>query len=274
MVLDSIRRFYSEMFLAEKKVADFILKNPQDVINMNISELAQASDTSDATVIRVCKHIGYSGYYQLKINLASEFGKQQVVDVDSIKTAPEDVVGFFDYVSTGIYDAAKHINMETFLKCIDSISHANTVYTVAWGNTGAIASDFAHRISRCGIKTFVSDIPEYMLRSINLGNEEDVLVAISHSGTSIHVIQTIEIARERGIKTILITNSVNSKAADIAEFVLSTEVKGQVFLDFGGASHIYEMLLVDAIIYFLLEKNEKCTQRSDRAEMILSQYKL
>lgn len=274
MVLDSVRRFYSEMFAAEKKAADYILDNPQDVIGMSVTELAKVSDTSDATIIRMCKHIGYSGFYQLKINLASEFGKQQVIDVNPIKAKPTDIVGFFDYVSANIYQTAKNINMEMLLKCVDTISCASTVYVVAWGNTGAIASDFAHRISRCGIKTFISDIPEYLMRNVNLGDQNDVLVAISHSGTSIHVIQTMELAAERGMNTILITNSSDSKAAQASKCVLSTEVKAELFYDFGAASHIFEMLMVDTLIYFLLSKDVTFTSRSDRAEMVLSQYKL
>ena len=72
MTLDTIRSCYSEMFQAEKKVADYILKHPEEVVELNIAELAKRSETSDATVIRMCRHVGYSGFYQMKISLASE----------------------------------------------------------------------------------------------------------------------------------------------------------------------------------------------------------
>ena len=49
-----------------KKVADFILKNPELAVNANVSELANYSGVSDATVIRLCKHLGYQGLYQMK----------------------------------------------------------------------------------------------------------------------------------------------------------------------------------------------------------------
>ncbi len=274
MVLNTIRRYYTEMFSAEKKVADLILEKPQDIVNMSISELAKASDTSDATIIRMCKHVGFSGYYQLKFSLAAESGQQQVIDVDHINTPPEDVVGFYDFISANIFQAAKNINMDVLMDCVKLLSNANMVYFVAWGNTWAVASDFANRLSRCGIKTFISETPEYFIRNICLGGEEDVLVGISHSGTSIHVIQNIELAKERNIKTILITNSLDSKAAEISDYVLSAEVKNQLFYDFGGASHIFEMLIVDALIYFLLRTNGTFTKRADRAEVISSQYKL
>lgn len=274
MVLNNIRRYYSEMFSAEKKVADFILNKPHDVIKMSISELARASETSDATIIRVCKHIGYSGYYQMKLSLATEFGQQQVIDVNHSETPPKDVVEFFNNFSADIFQAAKNISMDSLEECTDLLAKANIVYFVAWGNTSAIAQDFAHRLSRCGIKTFASDMPEYLIRNIFYASENDVLVGISHSGTSLHVIQLLELAKERKMKTILITNAKDSKAAEISDYVLSAEVKDQLFYDFGGASHVFEMMIVDALLYFLLRKYEAFAKRADRAEIISSQYKL
>jgi len=273
-VIDNLRRLYGEMFSAEKKVADLVLNQPQDVINMSISELARVSNTSDATIIRMCKRIGYTGYYQMKISLATEFGRDQVIDRGSFKKAPKDVVDFFDFVSATIFQASKNVNNDILNACVNTLSNANMVYFVAWGNTMAVAEDFAHRLSRCGIKTFISETPEYLIRNISFGCEKDVLVALSHSGTSIHVIQNLELANERNMKTILITNTKDSKAAEISDYVLSAEIKEQFFFDFGAASHIIEMLIVDALIYFLLNENETFAKRADQAEVISSQYKL
>ena len=69
-VLEVIRKRYSDIFPAEKKVADLILRKSQEVVNYNVSELAKASGVSDATIIRMCHHLGYSGYYQFRIALA------------------------------------------------------------------------------------------------------------------------------------------------------------------------------------------------------------
>ena len=66
-VIETINENYDQIFSAEKKVADFILSFPELAVNANVSELANYSNVSDATVIRFCKHIGYQGYYQLRI---------------------------------------------------------------------------------------------------------------------------------------------------------------------------------------------------------------
>ena len=89
-VLEVIREKYDEIFSAEKKVADFILKNPQKAVDSNVSELAKKSGVSDATVIRMCHHIGYAGYYQFRITLAGDLGRKQY-GVDNIPESKDAV---------------------------------------------------------------------------------------------------------------------------------------------------------------------------------------
>ena len=70
LVIETIKENYQQMFAAEKKVADYILAYPEQVVSASVSELAELSGVRDATVIRMCKHLGYQGFYQMKINLA------------------------------------------------------------------------------------------------------------------------------------------------------------------------------------------------------------
>lgn len=269
MTLDTIRSCYSEMFQAEKKVADYILKHPEEVVELNIAELAKRSETSDATVIRMCRHVGYSGFYQMKISLASELLGKQKKDVQSEQGSLKE---FFDKVSRDIREAAEKMNQDIVKRCVNLLAEAETVYLIAWGNTGEIAADFAHRLTRLGIKSFVSDVPEYAIRSVGLSGKRDVMVAISHSGETIHVIQALRLAREIGMETILITDTRQSDAAREAGYVLCTESRDHPFQDLGGASHVMELLVVDALLYLLKDK-ETMKDKGDRTEFLLSRYK-
>ena len=82
-VLYVIRNNYRKIYAAEKKVADYVLQNPQDAINANVSELAKNSGVSDATVIRMCHHLGYKGYYQFRLLLAKEVGRLDTTEEGS-----------------------------------------------------------------------------------------------------------------------------------------------------------------------------------------------
>ncbi len=74
-VISLIRKAYPALRSSEQKVADFIFGHPEEVPHLNITELAKRSDTSEATVTRLCHSIEISGYGELKLllthNLAS-----------------------------------------------------------------------------------------------------------------------------------------------------------------------------------------------------------
>ena len=69
-VLSVMREKYETLSLAERKVADFVVKNPYKTIDCNVANLAKLSGVSDATIVRMCHHIGYTGYYQFRITLS------------------------------------------------------------------------------------------------------------------------------------------------------------------------------------------------------------
>lgn len=270
MAIKEIKLYYNEMFQAEKKVADYILDHPREVVNMSMAELAKASGTSDATIVRMCRHIGFKGFYQTKISLASALAQETGAELGRNADAPDDAVDFFSHIAQNVSEAGRNINTETLMTCVEIIGKADTVFTAAWGNTGEIAADLAHRLTLKGIKSFVTDTPEYAIRSLNLGTANDVLICISHSGETEHVIMAMELAKELGMMTILITNTPKSPAVSLADHVLCTNVWDDLFLDLGAVSHFMEFVVVDALIYFLKDKNKK----GERAEMRLSQYKI
>ncbi|MEA4898113.1 MurR/RpiR family transcriptional regulator [Bacillota bacterium Meth-B3] len=272
MVIDIVAKMYDEMYQAEKKVADFILKNPTSIISMYVTEVAKASDTSEATVVRVCKHLGFTGFHQLKLTLASEYGYGEREKKDG-EFQPTDVAEYLSMTSAQVLGLTKSLTPDVLEKCIELIANARNIHITGWGNSNAIAQDIAHRLTRQGKKTIVSPVADYFLMSLFLAGPGDILIAVSHSGATIHVCQALEIAKQKGMPSILITNAAESTAASIANYILSTNVKDQIFKHFGGESHLYEMLVVDILVYFLMQRCPNGMDSTDPAEIVLSQYK-
>ncbi|MGH3318901.1 MAG: MurR/RpiR family transcriptional regulator, partial [Streptosporangiaceae bacterium] len=64
---------------AERRVAQHLVEDPRLVASSTITELAHACGTSETTVIRFCRAIGFSGYPELRLMLATEAGRAQGV---------------------------------------------------------------------------------------------------------------------------------------------------------------------------------------------------
>jgi DNA-binding MurR/RpiR family transcriptional regulator len=86
-------------------------------------------------------------------------------------------------------------------------------------------------------------------------NPGDCLVAISHSGTTLDVVEVIQEFKERGIKIILITNAIRSPATALADIVLHTSARETTFRSGATSSRIAQLTVVDCLCVALAQRN-------------------
>lgn len=273
-VIETIKENYNNIFHAEKKVADFIIENPEKAVNANVSELANYSGVSDATVIRMCKHIGYQGYYQLRIDLSRDLGRKQVWDVDMENIKMDTVSGLFQSFSSRILAIGKNLEQDKLLECANLIKSSRQVHIVAVGNTSPLAMYMDFRLGRLGIKCTSSMIPEYWMNYVNLADSDDIVIAISRSGESKQVVQALELAKEKGLKVIAITGAEYSPVSKLSDCVLLSNVSGQAFDYYKGYSRLNETVVIDALLHFVTNEEKIIANSADKPEKILSEYKL
>ena len=68
----NIKVLYDDMGKAEKKIADWIMKHQGEILPLSITELAEQCKSSEASIVRFSKRLGFAGYQELKISLARE----------------------------------------------------------------------------------------------------------------------------------------------------------------------------------------------------------
>lgn len=272
-VLEVIRDSYADIFPAEKKVADLILRRPQEVVNYKVSELARASEVSDATIVRMCHHLGYSGYNQFRIALARDLGKKQF-SMNGTESS-EDIFErtFSDFAETMIA-IGKRLDRGTIRACIDLIKNAGMVHIISMGNTTNLARYMGFRLERLGVRSTYSELPEYYINHINLSSEHDIVIAISKSGTSKRVLDAMRLAREKRLKIIAITASVQSPAAELADYVLISSGKQDPLSVYKGYSYLNEFVIIDALLNFTVNAEMIEGKRANRPELLLAENKL
>lgn len=272
-VLEVVKEKYDDIFSAEKKVADFVLSNPQKVVDSNVSELAKQSGVSDATVVRMCHHIGYSGYYQFRITLARDLGKKQYGDM-VIPKSKDAVEKVFHGYAENMLAIGKHIDTENMWNCVNLIKTCKTAHIIAIGNTNVLAQYMGFRLGRLGIRCTYGLSAEYFMNHVNLADPNDILIAISKSGTSKPVILGMELGKEKGLKMIAITSHIQSPVSELADYVLLSSGKADPFNYYKEYAHLNVMAVVDALLNFITNEELIKTKQADKPEMILSGYKL
>ena len=200
-------------------MADFVLQNPQKAVDSNVSESGEAKRVSDATVVRMCHHIGYTGYYQFRISLARDLGKKQYGSsalAESRDAVEKPVPGV---CADDASPSASRIDADVMWNCVNLLKTRKEAHIMAVGNTSPLAQYMGFRLGRLGIKSTYNVAAEYFMNHVNLADEDDLLIAISQSGTSRQVIQGLELGKEKGLKSIAITAFAQSPVSNLADYV-------------------------------------------------------
>lgn len=259
-VLDCITVLYDQLFDAEKKIAKFILNNPKKIVDMTVSELAEISDVSIASVSRFCRKVGLKGFAQLKISLAQELvdtHKSGEISNDiSVDNIPQSLQNILANKITELKQTVNLINTDEFREILEGIRDSSRVQVIAVGNTIPVAIDAAFKFNELGIPTTAGTIWETQLSySFTLG-KGDVLIAISNSGESDKVLEAVKIANHNKAMTIGITNSPHSAIGEEVQYHITTATREKLFLDEFCFSRVSASTVIEIIFLFLTEMIE------------------
>ena len=209
---------------SEAKVANYVLANANDVIKMRIVDLASKSEVSEPTVIRFCKAIGFDGFQSFKLQLAQQLGLGSVFTqfaVEDNDTVADLINKVFDTTVGSLITAREEINSEVLEEAITTISNARRVEFYGFGASGSVAADAQHKFFRLQLSSAAYTDPHIQrMSAISLG-PEDVVVAISQSGETQALLQSVALAREAGANVIGLAphNTSLSRVCNLAIYV-------------------------------------------------------
>jgi DNA-binding MurR/RpiR family transcriptional regulator len=249
-VLRALRAKSDELRAAERRVADSVLAAPDKVIYQSISELAENAGTSEPTVIRFCRALGLKGYHDLKIRLAQDL-------VPEVKTIHEDV-GPGDDAATlsrkvlnanalAIQDSLDTLEPTEVERAIRLLARASRIEFIGFGGSAPVAMDAYHKFFRIGIPCGWQDDPHMQAMSAALMTARCVVVAISHSGSTKDIVETLEIAKGSGAASIAIVSRRKSPVASLADIVLCVHSRETGFKPEPMSSRIAHLSVIDVL---------------------------
>ncbi len=195
----------STLSKSETKVASYVLDNAHEVIKMRIADLARGSQVSEPTVIRFCRAIGFDGFQSFKLNLAQHLGRGGVYSqfaVDDSDTVEDLRNKVFDTTIGTLLTVRDELDPIALERTINAITRANRVEFYGFGASGSVAADAQHKFFRLQMSSAAYTDPHIQhMSAISLGRD-DVVVAISQSGQTTALLQSVRLAREAGATVI------------------------------------------------------------------------
>ncbi|WP_430786491.1 MurR/RpiR family transcriptional regulator [Virgibacillus flavescens] len=259
--LASIRGNYGKFSEKEKKIADFILLNPQNIIHHTINQVADELDVAESTVFRFCQRIGFKGYQAFKIALAAEVVTpmkdihEKINEGDSIGTVSEKV--FRSNLKT-LDDTMQILDGKILEQAVSILLNARKVEFFGNGGSAVIALDAYHKFIRSGLSVNTNLESHMQLMSASQLTQEDAAILISHSGSTKDMIDVVQVLKEKGVKTISITNFAKSpltKEVDLSLYTVAeeTDIRSEAM-----SSRIAQLSLIDALYTnVMIAKNEE-----------------
>jgi len=251
------------------RVARYVLDQPDAVAHQTITDLAEASHTSEATITRLVRFAGFDGFARFRLAVALEMAHlAQDQPLDDPIRAPINAMA--DMAIAALKETASLQADDVIDKAADLVAKARRVDMFAVGNSTPIATHMAIKLLRAGGTVLRYDDPHVSVMGACTLTPADVAICVSSSGATLDVIRPAEEARKAGAAVIVITNQARSKLSRIADVTLvAANPEGPLT---GGAlpSKIGQMLIVDALVATLLERYPERLEAFERsAEVII-----
>ena len=254
-VINQICASMDTFFETEKKIGNFIIHHPKEIVDMTVGELAKECQVSEASVSRFCKKIDMKGFHHLKISIAKEMVSQSEDDELSNHISVDDLEQSLKNILANkvaeLTQTVSMMNSENLQDILKRINNAHNVLLAAVGNTVPVAMDGAYKLNQIGISAVSTPVWETQLAySYNL-SPDDVVIAISNSGESTGVINILEAAKQKKATTISITNSEKSTIAKISDYHITTATREKLFLDEYRFSRVSATMVIEVLYLFL-----------------------
>lgn len=233
-----------------RRIAAFMVGQPQRVLEMSASEIAAAVQASEGSVIGLCQQIGARGFAELKIAVAQEIAISRSLLHEAIMPGDStaDVVGKFSAShAVALEDTAKVLNTADVDRAAAYLGDADRIEFYGVGTSAPIAEDAAYRFLRLGLVTKAVTDSHGQAVSAAFTGPRVATVTISHSGRSNETLEATRLAKEAGARTICITNYGKSPLQQYCDVVLFTAAQETKYRMEALSSRIAELFVIDVL---------------------------
>ncbi|MBF2756444.1 MULTISPECIES: MurR/RpiR family transcriptional regulator [unclassified Staphylococcus] len=255
----------SDLNPSERRVAEYILKHPEEIINYSVQKLADLTNVSVATIVRLSKKMKCKGFQELKLKIAFDLNEpgnvqRDYAEIDEDYSIEEVTQSVFHNNTKTLKDTERILSTVSIKQAFELIINSRKTCIYGIGASAIIAQDFKQKLTRIDYWCDVgSSFDEQVTLSANLSSE-DVVIAISNSGQTKDIVYATQLAKEKGAKIISITkygdNSI-AKLADVQLFVSSSEKT----IRSGAMSSRIAMLSIIDILYICIASDDYLSNR-------------
>ena len=237
----------------ERKVADYVLGDYDNILKYTVADLARNAEVSDAAVVRFCQSVGFRGYQDFKMSVAGDvIPQEKQLDPTLDKgDSPEDICSKNFGAGIRVLQATlDNLDCNDIKLVAERIAEAKELVIFGTGGSQMVAKDAQHKFLKIGKRAVVHGDIDMQLMSASLMDKEDVALCISFSGANRSLLNCIKTAKENGAFTVGIISEIKSpivrqKLLDVLIYAAHDET---IFKSESVSTRFAQLAVIDSIV--------------------------
>ncbi|MBU2703954.1 DNA-binding MurR/RpiR family transcriptional regulator [Sporomusaceae bacterium BoRhaA] len=236
---------------AQRKVADYILKNPTEITFLTIEQLAGLVGVSVATIMRLAYALGYTGYTQFQRALQEMLRNRVAAPPTRLEANVKKLgknkllIGCAEIQINNIQKTVGFLSDEVISKALDFIFAAKKIYIIGVRGSSAAATYLNEGLNRLGIdcELLIPDSGRLQAILARLSSE-DLVIAIGLPRYAKRTVEVVRVAKNKGARLLSITDGYSSPLALLSDCFLACSFESLSFHN----SEIGTMFVADFLI--------------------------
>jgi len=255
--LYAIHERLASMSEKERQVADFILASPQEAVHPSIESLAERIGVSESTLFRFVRKLGYEGYQQFRIALATETVETMSryydapVDAESGESA---VAVVFKTAISALERTMGGLDPKAIEKAADLLTKARFVLFLGLGGSEIVAKDAYHKLMRTGIRCAAPEDFHLQLMAASQAEPGDVALLVSHTGANKDALAIADVLRSRGAVIVALSSYPRTPLSKMAAALLLSAAPSSPYSIEAFSARLAQLALVDALYVEVMQR--------------------
>ncbi len=260
-VLLLMREAMPSLSASEKNIADYILKNPDEIGDLNIRSLAARTFASPSGIVRLCRRFGFSGYRDFKQTLLLELmtlGKSTSTEETLI--LKDDPVSAIIYKVTArnirsLEDSRSLLDEETLQHCIDHLVSCDRILFYGIGSSYCVANDAYLKFLRLNKNCMLNEDWHSQLLTARNATPSDFAVVFSYSGQTSEMIECVRALKKNQTPCCAVTRYAPSPVSELVDYNLYISSTEPLFRNGAMSSRINQLNVIDILVSGYLNRS-------------------
>lgn len=268
-VIAKIVSMQQSLTVSENEIAQYVINNADAVVASTITAVAQNTNTSEASINRFCKKIGFKGFNAFKVALAQENFYNSMRETEPALQDGLVAAVSRDYRNMLVNTTAM-LDERQVLQAAAAMRKAAHIYIFSLSYTSFLAKELEFKLDMVGLYSKAVTSASEMRVFANCVGKDDLVLVIAPTLLVRELYQSINICREKGAAIISITSYDSPKLSSLIDykFIISDKITTQNAVSI--SNNLMFLYVTDVLFCALLEGDKTLRQRRLHSDSILS----